>query len=157
MNALLPLLLIQGQFGQSSHIAVESYVNQKKALFIIDTGASNTVLDLTRSARFELRHDLSNIPEMAVGLGSDQIESSIARAELFSLGEMNFPNFPFVLLDLSIINTTFARFGQEPVDGIIGNDLLISCSARISYPDMLIRLRGNKRKIRQWFREPFSL
>lgn len=156
MKAALPLHLIKGNNGQISHIAVICSINGCDAMLIIDSGASNCVLDVTRATLFELAADNSFGNEVAVGLGSGNIHSSLSRAELFALGDIEIKYFPFVMLDLSIINDTFREYGSIEIDGIIGTDLLLACDAKIDYKQKKLFLKGNKRRLQKVFKHPFQ-
>jgi hypothetical protein len=156
MKAALPLHLIKGNTGQISHIAVGCKINNRDAMLIIDSGASNCVLDMARSGNFNLVADRSFGSEMAVGLGSNQIKSSLSRADVFLLGEIEIKQFPFVMLDLQIINDTFLEYGSVEIDGIIGTDLLLACDAKIDYKQKLLFLKGNKRRLQKVFKHPFQ-
>lgn len=156
MKAALPLHLIKGNNGQISHIAVSCTINNCNAMLIIDTGASNCVLDISRSANYNLVDDYSFGNEMAVGLGSSQIQSSLSRAGSFQLGDIEIEQFPFVMLDLQIINDTFREYGSSEIDGIVGTDLLLACNAKIDYKQKMLFLKGNKRRLQKVFKHPFQ-
>jgi len=156
MRAELPLHFLTGSDGQKSHITIDALINGIVARLIIDSGASNSVLDGSLAAHFGLTPDHSYQKESAVGLGSDSIDSSLSRAALFELGTFRIVHFPFVLLDLSIINNTFSKTGSGQIDGIIGTDLLLSGNARIDYKRATITFSGSSRQIQKVFRHPFT-
>jgi len=155
MKAVLPLRFLSGHQGQKSHIVVTAFINGLEATLIIDSGASNCVLDTGKSLGYNLSPDGSFGNEMAVGLGSDSISSSLARADVFELGDFVVSHFPFVLLDLTIINETFKKAGSDQIDGIIGADLLMAGNAVINYKSATITFRGSKRELNKIFRHPF--
>lgn len=156
MKAEIPLQLIEGQQGMVSHIAIEVLVNKRTALFIIDTGASNTVFDTGFAAKFGLIPDHDYGYEKAIGLGSHDLQSSVARARSFEAGSLRLKQFPFVLLDLQIINQTFHEAGGPVIHGILGTDIFLSCKAVISYKKGRILLSGNAKKLSQLFKKPFN-
>lgn len=152
MKSVLPLRFLSGMEGQQSHIAVEALINGKSALLIIDTGASNCVLDSVRAAQFGLEHDPSFRSDSAIGIGSESLSVSLSRCQSFELGEFKMNKFPLVLLDLSTINETFGKAGSGPVDGIIGTDLLLAANAVIDYKSATILFRGSKIALQKIFR-----
>lgn len=152
MRAVLPLRFLSGMEGQQSHIAVEALINGKPALMIIDTGASNCVLDAERARQFGLEHDTFLRSDSAIGIGSASLSATLSRCQSFGLGEFRMEKFPFVLLDLGTINETFGKAGCGPVDGIIGTDLLLAANSVIDYKSATILLRGSKRALQRLFR-----
>lgn len=152
MKAVLPLRFLSGMEGQQSHIAVEAVINGKSALMIIDTGASNCVLDADRASQFGLDHEPSFRSDSAIGIGAESLSVSLSRCEHFELGEFRMEKFPFVLLDLGTINETFGKAGCGPVDGIIGTDLLLAANAVIDYKSATILFRGSKRSLQRLFK-----
>ena len=141
--------------GQQSHIVVDVLINGFAASMIIDTGASNCVLDAERSERFRLIHDPSLERESAIGIGSGSLSISLSRCDRFELGDFKMDKFPFVLLDLSTVNETFGKAGCDPVDGIIGTDLLLAANSVIDYKSATILFLGNKRALEKIFRNIF--
>jgi hypothetical protein len=156
MRAELPLHFLTGLDGQKSHITVNGIINGKEARLIIDSGASNSVLDVSLADHFGLVPDHAYQKESAVGLGSDSIDSSLSRAAVFELGAFRIMRFPFVLLDLSIINNTFRKTGSGHIDGIIGTDLLLAGHACIDYKRATITFSGSSRALQKFFRHPFA-
>lgn len=152
MKSVLPLRFLSGMEGQQSHIAVEAQINSKPALLIIDTGASNCVLDSARATQFGLDHDPSFRSDSAIGIGTDSLSVTLSKCDTFELGDFRMQKFPFALIDLGTINETFAKAGCVPVDGIIGTDLLLAANAVIDYKSATITFRGNKRTLQRLFR-----
>ncbi len=155
MKVVLDLLFIPADEEWASHIAVQVKVNGKKATMIIDTGASNTVFDLNKIDEFDLKNASVPFGEKAIGLGSDQLETQMTSNVSLKIDEMEFTNFSFVLLDLSIINETFKRLGAKEIEGIIGTDLLLSCKALINYRKKTLSLSCTKKVLNQRFRLDF--
>lgn len=156
MKTKLKLLFLSGFNGQKSHIAVKGLINGIEATLIIDTGASNCVLDTASEEKFNLDRDNAFKSEKTVGLGSDNIESNLARAKSFSLNEFHLKDFPFVLLDLSIINKSLTENGYDPIDGVIGTDLLLAGKSKINYKNKTIQFKGSKKKLNKKFKHLYS-
>lgn len=152
MKAELPIRFIPENEKYVSHIAVEAKVNGKNAVFIIDTGASNSVFNIKDAEKYKL--NTKEIPggEKAVGLGSDQLDTQMAKKVEFRAGDMVFKKFAFVLLDLEIINDTFKKLGAESIQGIIGTDLLLKCKAVINYRKRILTLSCSKKQLEKAFK-----
>jgi len=116
-----------------AHLVFDAEINGIKIKLLIDTGASKTVFDRKRmrvlmsGKRFQKNHALS------VGLGTNKMKSHYVVLEKFSIGELVLKNFQTVLLDLSIVNKSYALLGLPPIDGVLGGDILNSHDAEINY------------------------
>ncbi|MDQ3233189.1 MAG: retroviral-like aspartic protease family protein [Pseudobdellovibrionaceae bacterium] len=124
----------------ANHFEIEGKINGKDAVFIIDTGASRTVLDLQRSKSFGLISGQGSKP--AGGLGSSQQESFEGTIANFMLGNINRKDFKVALIDLSHVNASLQRAGIPPKDGVIGADILLSGEAIIDYARATLYLRS---------------
>lgn len=128
------------------HIGIEALLNGHKVFMLIDTGASRTVMDhATWSGLFPRKRTKVN-QEPTIGLGSDDIKSSFSRVEEFNVGGLVIKKLQLVLLDLSVVNDTFAQAGLRQVDGIIGGDLLLKYKSMIDYQHKCLILRCRKSK-----------
>lgn len=152
MKTELPIRFIPKNEDWVSHVAVDMEVNGKPAVMIIDTGASNTVFDLSLAEQYDLNTAAIPGGEKAVGLGSDQLETHMAKKVIMKAGEMEFRKFSFVLLNLDIINVTFKKLGAEPIQGIIGTDLLLMCKAVINYRKKTLTLSCTKKELNKAFK-----
>ncbi|PLW93890.1 MAG: hypothetical protein C0592_04665 [Marinilabiliales bacterium] len=152
MKAEIPILFIPEDEDWVSHIAVQVKVNGKPARLIIDTGASNSVFNIHDAEEYGLNTRAIPGGEKAVGLGSDQLETHMAKKVIMKAGEMEFKKFSFVLLDLEIINETFKKLGAESIQGIIGTDLLLKCKAVINYRKKMLTLSCTKKQLEKAFK-----
>lgn len=126
------------------HIGIEAVLNDHKVFMLIDTGASRTVMDhATWTSLFPRKRTKVN-QEPTIGLGSDDIKSSFTRVEEFVIGGLVVRKLQLVLLDLSVVNDTFAQAGLRRVDGIIGGDLLLKYKSLIDYQHHCLTLRFRK-------------
>lgn len=117
------------------HLMVTAYINRKKANLLIDTGASKTVFDLQRIRNFipEGEHSFERNPHMSTGLGSSTIESHMTTLKAFRIGDISLKDFPTVLLDMAVVNQSYALLGIPAIDGVIGSDLLKTLRAQINF------------------------
>jgi predicted aspartyl protease len=122
----------------SGHHVLKAKVNGKKGLFILDTGASNTVVDTTRAKKFRLK--LKESEHKATGAGSNEIDIHTTGKNKLEIGEWSKKKIKFVTMDLSHINTALDLF-QIEVDGIIGADVLHEGKGIIQYDKNLLFLK----------------
>ena len=125
---------------KTDHIQVKAYINGIEGVFIIDTGASNSCIDLKLFDYYNIRCEES--VEKASS-ATDQISNTmISKKNIFMIGKWIKKNIPIVLFDMSFINKTLNEHGIESVSGIIGSDLLKKGKAIIDYSDNKLFLKS---------------
>lgn len=124
---------------KTQHLLIKGKLNNSKASFILDTGASNSCLGLEAIKTFSLNPEFSAIK--AAGAGATGMETQIANNSLLQLSYFKNPEMSWVLLDLSHVNFALASFKTKPVDGIIGADILIKHQAIIDYSSQYLYLK----------------
>lgn len=123
------------------HLLVKAGINGKNAAMIVDTGASNTVLDINSYDDFAPGGVTSRIEAHSATLGSSNLETHTAKISRLSFGQAVLTNYTVILLDLSNINHAFRDAGLPEVHGVLGGDLLMRMKATIDYKGMYLKLR----------------
>jgi len=120
------------------HLFVNVLVNDKKCLFIIDTGASGSVIDLTYyTQKLEAKH--KTIDQEVRGLHSTQNQTHIGKLKTFSIGTLALKNLHVSCIDLSHVNGAYKQHGLKlKIQGILGSDLLLKWGAVIDYQDLIL-------------------
>lgn len=123
------------------HLLIEALVNNKKANMLIDTGASQTVFDMTRITGFvdEIDFDLND--KLSTGLGTNTMESHITIIRKIKMGSIIIKNYEAILLDLGHVNASYKKLKLKPIDGVIGSDLLLGFRAIIDYHKQTLKLK----------------
>ncbi len=127
----------------SFHITTHFPVNGKPACFLLDTGASKTVFDISEFPNlhhFDANEMIFN-DKPSAGININNTEHQSILLEKLAFGYLNRPNSEVLLLDLSNINYTYSLLNLPPVDGILGNDMLQSLEAVINYKKKTLRLK----------------
>lgn len=124
------------------HIFIRGRINGKKARFLVDTGASRSVLDRNRLKRFFARSEevLEKVDKLSTGLGTNSMESNMALLPLLSFGRILIRRYHMAVLDLSHVNDSYAQLGLARIDGVIGGDILLRFQAVIDYRSKDVRL-----------------
>ncbi len=141
------------QFGV--HLLLPCKVNSQKYYFIIDTGASNTVLDTSvisgalYTSYQEKAYSLNKFQNLfySLGVADQNIQISFARITHISIGDFFFENQIFPSLDMFSIREIFMFSGYKNVFGILGNDFLLQVNALINYQTQQITMESDKREI----------
>ncbi|MCA6361793.1 MAG: retropepsin-like domain-containing protein [Bacteroidetes bacterium] len=130
--------------GDGFHLQLKVKINGKNANCIIDTGASKTVFDSERVKRFLKREVVHENERLSTGLGTNSMQSQVVIIERLDLGGFTIYHLPCIMLDLGHVNQTYASIGLEPIDGVIGSDILHNSQAVIDYGKSLLSLLGPK-------------
>ena len=124
---------------KTNHFEFKMSLNGKKARFILDTGASNSCLDLNLAKEFDL--EVEDSETLAAGAGANGLETKISHGNVLKIGKWNYKNFSLVLLDLTHVNTALIEHNAKPVQGIIGADILENGKAIIDYKKKRLYLK----------------
>ena len=107
---------------------------------IIDTGASNSCIDLKLCDFYNINYEKS--AEKASS-ATDQISNTmISNKNQIKIGKWFKKNMTIVLFDMTFINKTLNEQGIERVSGIIGSDLLKKGKAIIDYSENKLFLKS---------------
>lgn len=127
----------------SFHLVVQIQVNQKEAVFLLDSGASKTVFDL--NGFHELHpydpHELTANNKPSAGIHIETTEHQTIVLEKISFGYLTLPETEVLLLDLANINYTYSLLNLPHIDGILGNDILNRLETVINYKKKTLRLK----------------
>ena len=139
----IPISLIRLD-NQSFHLVVEGMINNIPINLIIDTGASKTVFD-KRVLEEKLQiSDKGTYHIQSAGIMADHIESKMATAKVFKLGDLKIKNYPVILIDLEAINKLYQKVTGKTIHGLIGSDFLLDMRATIDYKKFILVLRKPK-------------
>ncbi|GGK54814.1 MULTISPECIES: retropepsin-like aspartic protease [Flavobacteriaceae] len=123
----------------TNHFEVKARLNGVKGRFILDTGASNSCLDITLADQFKLKVEESETK--AAGAGAIGMETKIASSNTIKFKGYKFKKFSLVLLDLTHVNTALTEHNAKAVHGIIGADILERGEAIIDYKNQCVYLK----------------
>jgi predicted aspartyl protease len=108
-----------------SHITVDGRINRKEIKLIVDTAAPSTYLDLERVANFGPIWFSRDIDPERMRL------VRTARVDAFALGAFSVGSLTVKHSSQDACNRARTSSGEEPVDGLLGADVLRSCGAII--------------------------
>jgi len=123
----------------TNHFEVKARLNGVKGRFILDTGASNSCLDITLADQFKLKVEESETK--AAGAGAIGMETKITTNNTVKFKGWKYKKFSLVLLDLTHVNTALTEHHAKAVHGIIGADILEKGNAIIDYKDKCVYLK----------------
>jgi putative NADPH-quinone reductase len=141
MVTFLPIKLLKIE-NDGFHLLTEVLINGRKALVIVDTGASRSAFDRERIRKFVKQKKFRRNAQLASGIGTNTMRSHMITFRTLALGKIILKNYVAVLLDLSHVNKAYARLKISSVDGIIGSDLLKKHKAVVDYGKKTLRVSG---------------
>ena len=123
----------------TNHFEIKVILNGVKGRFILDTGASNSCVDIELANKFKLQVEDSETK--AAGAGAMGMETKLASQITLEIKDWKYNNCTIVLLDLTHVNTALTEHKAKAVDGIIGADILEKGDAIIDYKNKCIYLK----------------
>ena len=125
-------------FLKTKHYLIEANINGINGKFILDSGASNSCVCITKENKFKLETKKSKIS--ASSATSEISETSISKKNLVSISKYE-NTIDLVTFDMSHINETFKEKEIESVDGIIGADVLKKSKGVLDYKSNKLYLK----------------
>jgi len=145
MNELGDFLLEKGytkvklKLTKTNHFEVKATINGVKGLFILDTGASSSCVGFEAIDTFKLNAKDSEIK--AAGAGATDMLTQISKTNILKIGKWKKEKVALILFNLTHVNTALITHNAQPVDGIIGADILKKSKAIIDYEKKYLFLK----------------
>jgi hypothetical protein len=117
-------------------------VGDQKFLLLLDTGAPNTHVDPARTKSLDLPWRYLDEAVFGPGWGK------IGYAELagMKIGAVEIRPFHVRTKDETQLNALLVTYGDAPIDGILGADVLEPHAAVIDYPSRTLFLRPTEKR-----------
>lgn len=128
---------------KTNHLELKASINGVKGSFILDTGASNSCVDIDLIEHFNL--DAKESETKAAGAGATDMETQQSENNTLKVAGWKTKQCHLVLFDLSHVNTALTQHKAKKVDGIIGADILQKGKAFIDYNKNILYLKKNKK------------
>lgn len=128
----------------TNHFEIRAKINKTRGRFILDTGASKSCLGIQDAELFNLMTEESE--HKASGAGPSEIDTLMSRKNSLEIGKYRLKNTELILIDLQHINNALEKQNAEPVNGIIGADILIKGKAIIDYDKKYLYLFNKLKK-----------
>ena len=123
------------------HLEVDVNIDGIITNFLIDTGASNTVIDLNYATNNLM--EFASMKEKGGGVGTSQMSLFRKKVKLFKINNFEIPSFDLYAADFQHVKDSLAKKGiTEPCNGVIGADILIKYEAVIDYAKQSLYLKS---------------
>ncbi len=117
---------------KTNHFEIKASINGVKGLFILDTGASNSCVGFEATEKFVL-NKVKDSKILAAGAGATNMPTQVSKKNTIAIGRLKIKESALVLFDLSHVNAALVHHNGQPVDGIIGADILKKVKGIIDY------------------------
>ncbi len=122
-----------------SDFEIQANVNNRRALWLVDTGAAITLLDTTVSRQAGVKLNRTDLSVGGAGGGRRRI--SIGIVDNLRLSSMRVRSAVVATSDISASNAALQDNGKPPIDGYLGADFLRQKGAVIDCSQMMLYLR----------------
>ncbi|MFB9053249.1 TIGR02281 family clan AA aspartic protease [Formosa undariae] len=124
---------------KTNHFEIKATINGKKGVFILDTGASSSCVGFEAIEPFNLKVKDSKIK--AAGAGATNMTTQLSKKNSIKIGKWKKEKLTLILFNMTHVNTALISHNSNPVDGIIGADILKKGKAIIDYDRKYLYLK----------------
>ena len=130
---------IKLKLTKTNHFEIKATINGVKGLFILDTGASSSCVGFDAIETFKLKAKDSEVK--AAGAGATGMLTQISKKNHVKIGKWKKNKIALILFNMTHVNTALIAHNAQPVDGIIGADILKKSKAIIDYERKYLYLK----------------
>ncbi len=129
---------------QNMQPVVMAQIDEYLLRLVIDTGASHSCLSKKLVKKFINRKELK--ADVVMGVGRGRLNNKLIEISNFKIGDLDIKDHLFLSLQLSHINKMLTSLGIEPIDGLLGSDILCMYKALIDYSSqkLIFQLNNNE-------------
>ena len=127
--------------GGGFHPFITVDIEGQKCRFLIDTGASKSVID-KHFYETKLNRKLKVIKQETTGLHSTVMESYTGKLKKLTIGKQLISDYGIAAVDLMHVNSTYQKMKLKKIHGILGSDLLKKYNAVIDYGQCRLFMTG---------------
>ena len=129
----IPLQIIELE-KDNFHILIEGTFQDKTlSSWIIDTGASKSVMDVNQRAYYEILDSDNEDDYHSAGINQGMMETSVGKMFFLQFGELEITNHKVALIDLDHVNDIYGKYTSCRIAGLLGGDILMQYKCRIDY------------------------
>jgi len=105
-------------------------------------GASQSALDLTRSARFNATVHPGTTEREFIGIGGSSMTVTVYALDTLAIDTLELKKFDIPAVDLQALNDSLDAAGAYPIDGLLGDDVLSPHDSIVDYTNKKLYLRN---------------
>jgi len=116
------------------HILIEgNFDDDTISCWIIDTGASKTVMDSNLNQFYEQTDSDNEDDYQSAGINQGMMETMVGVIPKLCFGELVICNQKVALIDLSHVNEIYEKYTEHRIAGLLGGDILMQYKCLIDY------------------------
>lgn len=140
----IPLQIIELE-KDNFHILIEGeFHDHTVSGWIIDTGASKSVMDVNQSAYYEIMDSDNEDDFHSAGINQGMMETMVGKIGFLKLGDLEIINHKVALIDLKHVNDIYGKYTPYLISGLLGGDILMQYKCRIDYECKTIQFQFPK-------------
>ncbi|MGQ8337563.1 aspartyl protease family protein [Sunxiuqinia sp. A32] len=146
MRNTLPLKLVELE-NSNFHILLDcKFANGELGSWIIDTGASKSVFDISLKDYYQLveRNDYEEYH--SAGINEGTVATEVGEIDELKFGKLKIEKFQVALINLDHVNDIYRRYHDLKIVGLIGGDVLYRYGCVIDYQYKSISFSKRHRK-----------
>ena len=125
-------------FLETKHYLIDAKVNGDGGRFILDTGASNSCICISLEDKFKVISQKSK--EKASSATSQMTHTKISKSNTIQIGKWE-DKINIITFDMNHINNSLSEKKIDPIDGIMGADILKKSKAILDYKSNKLYLK----------------
>jgi hypothetical protein len=118
-----------------------SFEDGTPSCWIIDTGASKTVLDKNLSSHYELMDSDDMEDYQSAGINQGMMETSVGKLTYLRFGDVKITGQKVALIDLNHVNDIYGKYTSYRIAGLLGGDILMQHQCKIDYANKIIQFQ----------------
>jgi hypothetical protein len=141
MTYEIPLQIIELE-QENYHIVIEGrFEDQTPSCWIIDTGASKTVLDINLGAFYEVIESNDMEDYQSAGINQGMLETTVGKMAALNFGALEITDQKVALIDLNHVNDIYGKYTSRRIAGLLGGDILMEHKCVIDYDRKIIQFQ----------------
>lgn len=137
----LPLTVIELE-SENYHILLDGkFEDESTHCWIIDTGASKTVLDSNLKQHYEIIDPENADDYQSAGINQGMLATSVGLLPELIFGDLHIKNLKVALIDLGHVNEIYSKYTTKKIAGLLGGDILMEYACQIDYSRKTIRFQ----------------
>jgi len=137
----IPLQIIELEKDNYHILILGEFQDGTLSCWIIDTGASKSVLDINQHLYFEVLDSDNEEDYHSAGINQGMMETSVGKMFFLKLGELEITDHKVALIDLTHVNEIYGKYSSYTIAGLLGGDILMQYKCRIDYNKKTIRFQ----------------
>ena len=137
----IPLQIVELE-KDNYHILIEGEFQDKSpSCWIIDTGASKSVLDINLKSYYEILDSDNEEDYHSAGINQGMMETSVGKMFFLKLDELEIINQKVALIDLNHVNEIYGKYTPYRIAGLLGGDILMKYKCCVDYNSKTIQFQ----------------